>query len=192
MVHTAVDLVTDLVMSRDEYRSWAMAQPTGRYERVDGRVEAMAPERASHAKRKAMVWLTLRQAVAAAGLSCEVYPDGMTIEVDDNDYEPDAVVRCGESLSDDAITIPDPLIIVEVLSPGTRRVDLTVKLAAYFQIPTVRHYLVFWATERRVIHHMRGEDGSDIHTRILISGPIVLDPPGVTITVEEVYLGLPT
>ena len=64
MVHTAVDLVTDLVMSRDEYRSWAMAQPTGRYERVDGRVEAIAPERASHAKRKAMVWLTLRQACA--------------------------------------------------------------------------------------------------------------------------------
>jgi Uma2 family endonuclease len=189
MVNTAVDLDTDLVMSRDEYHRWAMAQPKGRYERVDGRVEAMAPERASHAKRKAMVWLTLRQAVAAAGSSCEVYPDGMTIEVDENDYEPDAIVRCGEALSDDAITVPDPLVIVEVLSPGTRNVDLTRKLAAYFQILTLRHYLVFWAAEPRVIHHRRGDDGMDIHTRILTTGGIVLDPPGVTITVETVYQG---
>ena len=189
MVHTAVDLVTDLVMSRDEYRRWAMVQPTGRYERVDGRAEAMAPERASHAKRKAMVWLALRQAVAVAGLSCEVYPDGMMIEVDDNDYEPDAVVRCGESLSDDAIAIPDPLIIVEVLSLGTRSVDLTRKLAAYFQIPSLRHYLVFWAAERRVIHHRRGDAGPDIQTRIVTAGPIELDPPGLTITVDDVYAG---
>ena len=192
MANTAVDLDTGLKMSREEYRRWAMEQPSGRFERVDGQVVAMAPERAAHADRKALVWLALRQAVAAAGLQCDVYPDGMTVEVDDSDYEPDAVVRCGESLSDDAIAVPDPLVIVEVLSPSTRHVDLTRKLAAYFQIPTLRHYLVFWATERRVIHHRRGADGSDIHTRISIAGPIVLDPPGVTITVEEVYLGQPT
>jgi Uma2 family endonuclease len=34
--------------TRDEYRTWSAAQPTGRYERVDGRVVAMAPERGAH------------------------------------------------------------------------------------------------------------------------------------------------
>ncbi len=40
----------------------------------------------------------------------------MTIEVGDSDYEPDAVMRCGgPRLPGDAITVPDPLVIVEVL-----------------------------------------------------------------------------
>ena len=189
MVNTALDQDTGLAMSRDEYRRWAMSQPSGRFERVDGQVVAMASERASHAKRKALVWLALRQAVAASGLSCEVFPDGMTIEAGESDYEPDAVLRCGVPLPDDSIAVPDPLVIVEVLSPGTRNVDLTRKLAAYFQVQSLRHYLVFWAAERRVIHHRRGEDGGDILTRIVTGGHIVLDPPGVTITVEEVYAG---
>ena len=83
----------DLRMSRDDYRRWTEAQARGRFERIDGVVVAMAPERASHADRKALIWLALRQAVAAAGLQCHVYPDGMTVEVDDSDFEPDVVLH---------------------------------------------------------------------------------------------------
>ena len=53
----------------------------------------------------------------AAGLTCEVFTDGMTVAVDDSDYEPDALVRCGAPLPGDAVTVLDPLVIVEVLSP---------------------------------------------------------------------------
>jgi Uma2 family endonuclease len=147
----------------------------------------MAPERASHADRKAMVWLVLREAVAAAGLACHVFPDGMTIEVDDSDFEPDAVLHCGDRLSGDAIIVPDPLVVVEVLSPSTRGDDLTRKLVAYFRVPSVRHYLIFWADRPQVLHHRRKDDGLEIETRIVTSGEIRLDPPGVTITVERVY-----
>jgi Uma2 family endonuclease len=68
-------------MSRDEYRAWAEQQLTGRFERVNGVVVAMAPERAGHNPRKALVWQALRQAVQAARQPCEVYTDGMTVEV---------------------------------------------------------------------------------------------------------------
>ena len=40
-----------------------------------------------------------------------------------------------------------------------------------------------------VIHHRRREDGQGIDTRVLTAGDIRLDPPGITITVEEVYAG---
>jgi len=181
------NIATDLRMSRDEYRRWAEQQPTGRFERIDGVVVAMAPERASHADRKALVWLALRQAVAGAGLNCHVYPDGMTIELDDSDFEPDAILHCGEALPGDAIAVPDPLVVVEVLSPSTRGDDLTRKLVAYFRVPSVRHYLIFWADQPQVLHHRRQDDGPGIETRVLTSGEIRLDPPGVTITVESVY-----
>jgi Uma2 family endonuclease len=101
-------------MSRGEYRRWAESQPNGRFERVEGVVVAMAPERASHADRKALIWLALRQAVAAAGLPCHVYPDAMTVEVEDSDFEPDAVLHRGAELPPDAISVSEPLVVVEV------------------------------------------------------------------------------
>ena len=189
MASTVVDLDTGLAMSRDEYRRWIKAQPSGRFERVEGLIVRMAAERASHADRKALAWLALRQAVQLAGLPCHVYPDGMTIEAGESDYEPDAVVRCGDPLPADATAVPDPVIIVEVLSPSTRHVDLTRKMAGYFQLPSLRHYLICWADEPRLVHHRRDAAASDIQTRIMTTGTIVLDPPGLTITVEEIYAG---
>ncbi len=115
MAETAVDPATELPMSREEYIRWAEAQPSGPFEWIEGLVVAKAPERLSHIDRRSLVWLALRCAIAAAGLPCHVYGDGATIEVDDNDYEPDAVLRCGDALPGDATAVPDPLVVVEVL-----------------------------------------------------------------------------
>jgi Uma2 family endonuclease len=65
-------------MSRAEYRLWAEGR-VGRYERLDGHVIAMAPERVGHTPVKGEVFAALRAAVAAAGLPCEVLVDGPTI-----------------------------------------------------------------------------------------------------------------
>jgi Uma2 family endonuclease len=173
-------------MSRDEYRAWAEQQPAGRFERVNGVVVAMAPERASHNRRKALVWQVLRLAVQAARLPCEVYTDGMTVEVGESDYEPDAVVHCGDKLPDDAVAVPDPLIIVEVLSPSTSATDRAWKLQEYFRLPSLRHYLIVWADKQQVAHHRRDDDGS-IDARAVIAGEIRLEPPGITISVEDIY-----
>jgi Uma2 family endonuclease len=67
----------------------------------------------------------------------------MSVEVGDSDHEPDAVVHCGGKLPDDAVTVPDPLIIiVEVLSPSTSASDRAWKLQEYFRLPSLRHYLM--------------------------------------------------
>src|SRR4051794_9397748 len=117
MADAAIGIGQDLAMSREEYRHWVMTQPSGRFERVDGVVVAMAPERLSHADRKALVWLALRRAVMEARLPCHVYPDGVIVEVGDSDLEPDVLLRCGDELAGDLIAVPDPLVLVEVLSP---------------------------------------------------------------------------
>jgi Uma2 family endonuclease len=192
MADSATDLVPDLHMSRDEHRRWAAAQPKGRFERIDSLVAAMAPERVSHTDRKALAWLALRRAVAAAGLPCDVYADGPTVGVDDNDFEPDAVLRCGELLPPEATVVPDPVVIVEVLSPTTRGGDLTRKLVPYFRRPSVRHYPIVWADRPQVVHHRHRDESPGIDTPMLTAGEIRLDPPGVSITVEQVYAGRPT
>ena len=184
---TATAAGDGLRLSRDEFRRWVKARPGGRFERIEGQVVAMAPERANHADRKALAWLALRRAIAAAGLPCHVYPDGMAVEIGESDYEPDAVLRCGPPLPGDAVAVPDPLVLVEVLSPSTRGGDLTRKLVEYFRLPSVHHYLIFWADRPQVIHHRRRDDGEGIETRVLVAGPIRLDPPGLAMAVEEIY-----
>jgi hypothetical protein len=59
------------------------------------------------------------------------------------------------------------------------------KLADYFRAPSVAHYLIVHLTRRTVTHHRRADAG--INTRIIVSGPITLTPPGIVITVEAIY-----
>ena len=178
-------LELDRFYSREEYRRWCQAQPTGRYERVDGRIVAMAPERIAHVRVKAAVWSALRRAVAEAGVSCEALADGVTVEVGESDYEPDALVNCGARMEDDAIAAENPVIIVEVLSPGTASTDTGGKLADYFLLPSVAHYLIVHPIRRVITHHRRTATGID--TQIRATGEIRLDPLDISITVEEIY-----
>jgi Uma2 family endonuclease len=174
-------------MMADEFITWAMRQPEGpRYELVDGEVVAMSPERVGHARTKLAVVDALRSAVARAGAPCETFVDGLAVRIDDTTvYEPDALVRCGDPLDDDAVETTDPLIVVEVLSPSSRGRDAGAKLADYFRLASVRHYLIVSTSRRSVIHHHRTGSG-DIRTRILHDGELRLDPPGLTLPVAEI------
>jgi Uma2 family endonuclease len=110
----------------------------------------------------------------------------VTIEVDaDTDYEPDAIVNCGPTAPGDAVAATNPIVVVEVPSPGTQSIDLAEKLADYFRVPSIRHYLVVRASRCEVIHHRRV--GADIMTQVIDFGPIVLDPPGITIHLADIY-----
>jgi Uma2 family endonuclease len=169
-------------MTSDEFIAWAMERPRGeRYELVAGEVVAMAPERSSHALTKGRVFRRLAEAIEALGLPCTAYPDGMAVEIDaTTTYEPDALVRCGPALPDDAVKMTDPIIVVEVLSPSTRARDAGAKLDDYFRLPSVLHYLLLKTENQTVIHHRRDGTG-DIATRIFREGPIVLEPPGIVL-----------
>jgi Uma2 family endonuclease len=175
-------------MTVEQFLAWLDEGPEGaRYELVAGEVVAMAPERAAHARLKAEVWLALREGIRSAGLECEALPDGMTVKVDEHSaYEPDAVVHCGARLADDALLVPEPVIVVEVLSPTTKAHDAGAKLADYFRLPSVRHYLLLRTERPTVIHHRRGDDVA-IATRIVNAGTLLLDPPGLTLELAQLY-----
>lgn len=172
-------------LSCEEFRHWAEGQP-GRYERIGGEPVAMSPERIAHARLKSRLWAALDSAVRAAGIPCEALPDGITIEVDDEtDYEPDAILNCGPPAPGDAVAATNPVVVIEVLSPGTQSIDLGDKLADYFRVPSIQHYLVVRARRREVIHHRRA--GAEIVTRVINLGSIELDPPGIAIELADIY-----
>jgi Uma2 family endonuclease len=146
----------------------------------------MAPEPWVHARLKSRIWRAFDREITLAGLPCQAAPDGMTVEVDaDTDYEPDALINCGPPIADDAIAAPNPVVIVEVLSPSTSSVDAGGKLGDYFRMPSVCHYLLVRHGRREIIHHRRV--GNDIETRVVREGFVELDPPGIRLGIDEVY-----
>jgi Uma2 family endonuclease len=173
-------------MTVDEYLSWAEGQP-GRYELLNGIVHAMTPERAVHAKIKLAIHMALASAIRARNLPCHVLPDGMTVRIDDSTtYEPDGLVYCGPELPPSALEVPNPDIVFEVISPSSERIDTSIKLADYFRVPSVMHYLVVDPERPLIIHHARQRDDS-IFTAIVRAGTMVLDPPGITLALSDVY-----
>lgn len=114
----------------------------------------------------------------------------MTVEVgDDTDYEPDAVVNCGPRPAPQAVAAPNPVVVVEVVSPSTQRVDMTGKLTAYFRVPSIQHYVIVRLKCREVIHHRR--DGGRIEVQVLAGrGVPDLSPPGIAVEIADFFAGL--
>jgi Uma2 family endonuclease len=173
-------------MNVDEFLGWAIGRP-GRYELFRGEVWMMSPETVGHAKIKAAVLMALVSAIRRSGRPCHALPDGVVVRIDNTTaFGPDAQVYCGDELAPSAVEVPAPVIIVEVLSQSTRRVDVSYKLAGYFRLPSVSHYLIVDPTQPSIVHHARGTSG-DIVTRIITDGIIALDPPGLELTMSDIY-----
>jgi Uma2 family endonuclease len=172
----------------DEFLVWAEGRP-GRYELLHGRIYAMSPQRAVHAVVKMAIATELNRAVKSSGLAWHVMPDGMTVRItDDTAHEPDALVYCGPKVADDVLEIKSPMIVVEVLSPSTRAIDVGTKLPNYFSLPSIKHYLIVApeSSRRLVTQHSRQADGT-ILTTILRGGSIRLEPPGLELDFESLF-----
>jgi Uma2 family endonuclease len=173
-------------MTVDEFLVWAEAQP-GRWELYNGVPYAMAPERTGHGVVKFAVQTALVQGIRKAGLPCHMLPDGATVRVSQHAaHEPDALVYCGAELPGDAIEVPSPVIVVEVASPSTRKIDASLKLTGYFRLPSVQHYLIIDPDGPPVIHHRRQPDGT-ILTSIVHDGVLTLAPPGIEMGVADCF-----
>ena len=175
-------------MTVPEFLAWAETQQQGRYELVHGEIVAMAPELVEHVRAKRRIANALEAAIARAGVACEAFADGLAVVIDnETSYQPDDLVNCGEEIVSGRMTAPNPVVVVEILSPSTRRVDTSIKLTDYFRVPGVSHYLIVDLRRRQVLHYRRQSDGA-IAMTVMKDGDIACDPPGITVPVAN-FLG---
>jgi Uma2 family endonuclease len=175
-------------MTVDEYLAWAEGQP-GRYELYAGTVYAMAPERAIHASTKFRVQTALLDGIRKAGVACHMLPDGMTVRIDrQTAHEPGALVYCGSPIDGVSLEVPNPVIVVEVLSPSTRHIDASLKLDGYFSVQSIQHYLIINPDPDKpmLIHHSRGHEDA-IVTKIMRHGTLRLVPPGINLVLGDIF-----
>jgi Uma2 family endonuclease len=159
----------------------------GRYELVDGQVVKMAAETNRHAMLKGNVYFALRQATQKSKTGCTVMPDGATVRISANTArEPDVAVQCGTPIDPKSLLLSNPTIVVEVVSPSSGTIDSDYKLAEYFSVPSIMHYLIVWPEKQYCYHHKR-IDNDKILTTIVRSGVIEFEPPGISISMGDIF-----
>ena len=173
-------------MTVDEFLAWAATQE-GRWELFDGVPVEMSSERAIHGRVKYLVARAFDRAIERDGVPCQFLLDSVAVRIDKHrSYQPDVLVYCSQAVPGDAIEVPNPVVVVEVLSPSNAMKDLRDKLLGYFQVPSIMHYLIVDPDNRLVIHHARGSDA--IATRIVSGGSTLrLGPPGMEMAVDEFF-----
>ena len=134
-------------MTLDEFLEWDDGTDT-RYELIEGEIVAMAPAMPEHATIVPNLAGALGQRLRPP---CFILAGAGVVRPDrpDHFYIPDLLVTC-TPIPQGIRYVPEPRLIVEVLSPSTRRYDRDVKLDGYRAIPTVEEILLVWSEERRV------------------------------------------
>jgi Uma2 family endonuclease len=101
-------------------------------------------------------------------------------------YYPDGMVVCDPNPADD--TFQDrPVVIAEVVSEATRRIDEGEKREAYFTIPTLAVYLVIETDQPRVVAHIRTDSGFVSRLYKGQDATITLEAIGAELSVAELY-----
>jgi Uma2 family endonuclease len=173
-------------MTVDEFLTWAEGQE-GRWELYNGAPCKTSPDTVGHGEVKIAVYLALRRAACTAGQPCHILGSGIGVRISDLVmYVPDASVYCGQELPDDAMEVPNPVILVEVTSPRTREMDERVKLADYFSLPSVQHYLIVDPHGPPMVHCSRQADGTLLRS-VVRKGVLTLSPPGIEVAVAEMF-----
>jgi Uma2 family endonuclease len=178
--------VAQKLMTADEFLTFAEGRE-GKWELHDGVPVCMSPERVGHSDYKYRVTRLFDDALAKSRLPCRFIIDGPLVRISDlRCYQPDMLIYCGNRHPPELLEIPNPLIVVEVLSPSTASYDLRDKLRGYFQVASIMHYLIVDADQMLIIHHRRGE-GDEIATRFVTEGILRLDPPGLELDVAALF-----
>jgi Uma2 family endonuclease len=115
-----------------------------KHEFVSGLILAMAGGTLEHSALCSAVIVAL--GAQLAGRRCRVFESNARVRVQSsgNAYYPDASVVCGQLEIDreDARSLLNPVVIVEVLSPTTERYDRLDKLEDYQRISTLQHVVL--------------------------------------------------
>lgn len=113
-----------------------------RSEYVDGQIYAMSGASELHNTVSAELFGAI---LAKTPLECRAWQSDMKVVIRHSgkcfSYYPDIMVACGTN-DEDPYSRNNPILIVEVLSPSTKRTDLGEKFENYTQIPTLREYVI--------------------------------------------------
>ncbi len=141
------------------------ALPDGeRAELIDGQIYYMAPPIRKHQRIAGELFATIREYINQNNGSCEVdiAPFAVFLNEDDINYvEPDISVICDPNKLTDKGCFGAPDWIIEIVSPGSRRMDYFTKLFKYRTAGVREYWIVDPEKNRILVYDFESENTGD-------------------------------
>ncbi len=174
--------VAEKLMSLDAFLAWEREQPE-RHEYVDGVIRMMTGGSLDHSTIASNLWAVLRDKLRDG--ACRSFRGDAKVLANNEIRYPDLSVTCSPIVGRDDI-VPEPVVVIEIVSPSTEREDRGRKKLAYFATPSIRQYAIVEQDERWIDLYTRTEAG---WIDEIITGDAVLNLSaiGVAISLDAIY-----
>jgi Uma2 family endonuclease len=170
-------------MTLDEFLAWEERQELRfEFDGIDAR--AMTGGTVTHSTIQTNLIAALRSALR--GKPCRAHGSELKVRTATSIRYPDALIACGPSQSKSTFA-PDPVVIFEILSPSSARLDLGAKNAEYQTLDSLRRYIVLHQTQAAAEVFARDAEGE--WTYAFLDARAVLDMPdaGISVPLTEIY-----
>jgi Uma2 family endonuclease len=151
-------------------------------EYIDGRIYAMAGAKHNHNCLSLNISSNFRNHLK--GTPCTTYMADMKVRLGKDYVYPDVLVDCSPMSGDDYFST-SPVIIVEVLSMSTRKMDATTKLVRYINLPSLQEYFLI-EQDFVSVQALRKKDNWRPEY-FFLGDSVAFESIGLTLTVEEIY-----
>ncbi|MEP7337684.1 MAG: Uma2 family endonuclease [Acidobacteriota bacterium] len=172
----------------EEYLAFEKTSPV-RHEYVDGLIFAMAGESKNHNRLASKICTRLN--LHLEDDRCEVFIENVKVKVSPTRYYyPDVVVSCNEPTEDeDAYIIEDPVMILEVLSPTTKRNDRVEKMNAYQKLASLREYIIVSQERVRIEIYRHQAAGETWQCEVFdgLEAEASFESVGLTMNLADIY-----
>jgi Uma2 family endonuclease len=174
--------------TQEEFLAWAEAQET-RYEFNGFQPEAMTGGNAGHSRLMRSLHRALDGRLRNG--PCEpLGPDAGVETIDRAVRYPDALVTCSRAANNDRL-IPGVVVVFEIISPTSGRVDRIVKVREYAAVPSIRRYAILESSTIGITVFERS-NAQEPWRATTLTGEDTLNMPeiGTQIPVAELYDGI--
>jgi Uma2 family endonuclease len=177
-------------MSVADFLDWPGDGTAKRYHHVDGEVRAMSPASATHGTIQATLAYLITRRLIETGSPCRAVTEpaiAPRLRANANLRVPDLGVTCAPN-EPGQILLPDPVLLVEVLSPSNEA-ETRGNVWAYASIPSVREILIVRSTRVAAELLRRCLDGSwpEEAEEVGPDGTLRLESVDLTCPLAQVY-----
>ncbi|MCC8060424.1 MAG: Uma2 family endonuclease [Clostridiales bacterium] len=135
-----------------------------RAELIDGQMYDMAPPGRRHQRVLSFLHLAIGNYINSNNGSCEVDIAPFAVFLDEDDYnyvEPDISVICDPGKLTDKGCNGAPDWIIEIVSPGSRRMDYMIKLFKYRSAGVREYWIVDPDKDRIMVYDFAGDETAE-------------------------------
>ena len=177
-----------VTMTKEAFLAW-VERREGRYELAGGHVVMMVHVTWNHAVVTSNLLVALKTRLNRG--KYDAVSEAFAVDVSDSLRFPDVLVQ-GVPIDGKTLEASAPILIAEVLSPGTLHVDFGEKKREYLSLPTVDTYMVVSPDEPRawVWQRKAGEFPAEPEIIEGADKRIALPALGIEIPLAELYQGV--